>query len=426
MEHTTRAAQIRSVHLRDFRGFRDLDLTLPDAPVVVLTGVNGSGKSSVLDACASLLSAIPGFFVGTFRVLFPAGGTASIREGADAATWTAEFSVGSETRTWQVRASHLAEKRPAPPEMSAFAALLGRTDPPGDLPVISYLYASSTRAAPAIRGSNLASSDRLRCYEGAFAVEAEHFAALQTWFVARENLENGEKVRLGSLAYTLPDLDAVRRALATFLGALRADYLHDLRVLRAGATLDPAEGRLVVHKRDQPLFLDRLSDGERRLVVLVTDLARRMVVANPHRAEPLGSPGVVLIDEVEMHLHPLWQRRVLPALVQTFPGVQFIVSTHSPQVLASVENAAVVTFDEFRVVERPHHVHGRDSNSILEEEMGTPARPEAFEQRLRALYGAIDADPGSAWAIVRELEDALGRDDPEVTRARTLLELVGA
>ena len=92
----------------------------------------------------------------------------------------------------------------------------------------------------------------------------------------------------------------------------------------------------------EKLSLDQLSGGYRIVLALAADLARRMVQGNPHLDDPLESEAVVLIDEVELHLHPGWQQRILGDLQRTFPNAQFIVSTHSPQVLTTVEPQRIV------------------------------------------------------------------------------------
>ena len=96
------------------------------------------------------------------------------------------------------------------------------------------------------------------------------------------------------------------------------------------------------HGQVEKLSLDQLSGGYRIVLALAADLARRMVQGNPHLDDPLKSEAIVLIDEVELHLHPGWQQRILGDLQRTFPNAQFIVSTHSPQVLTTVEPQRIV------------------------------------------------------------------------------------
>ena len=136
---------------------------------------------------------------------------------------------------------------------------------------------------------------------------------------------------------------------------------------------------MVVKKSEQTLYFDQLSDGEKCLLAMTGDIARRLAMANPYADNPLQGGGVVLIDEIELHLHPGWQRRVVPALERTFPNVQFILTTHSPQVLSSVAREQIVLLSGFQAVSRLPYTEGRDSNAILSELMGVP-----IGQRTRA------------------------------------------
>lgn len=93
--------------------------------------------------------------------------------------------------------------------------------------------------------------------------------------------------------------------------------------------------------------ISQLSKGQQTLLVMAGDLARRLVTLNPDSDNPLDGSGIVLIDEIDLHLHPRWQQEVIPALLKTFPNLQFIVTTHSPQVLSTVDNKSIrkLSFD---------------------------------------------------------------------------------
>jgi predicted ATP-binding protein involved in virulence len=121
----------------------------------------------------------------------------------------------------------------------------------------------------------------------------------------------------------------------------------------------------VIEKGGEKLKIDQLSDGEKMLLLVVSDLARRLSIANPGMEDSLQGNGVVLIDEVDLHLHPQWQREVIPALGKTFPNCQFITTTHSPQVLSNVEKENILILEDYRIVENTPFTYGRDSNSIL-------------------------------------------------------------
>lgn len=96
--------------------------------------------------------------------------------------------------------------------------------------------------------------------------------------------------------------------------------------------------RFAVKMNGETLNIMQLSDGYKTLLSLVVDLASRMALANPQMANPLEAPAIVLIDEIDLHLHPEWQRRVAGDLLSTFPNAQFILTTHSPYVVASINN----------------------------------------------------------------------------------------
>ena len=182
----------------------------------------------------------------------------------------------------------------------------------------------------------------------------------------------------------------------------------------------------VVDKRGQPFYLHQLSDGERGLLALVFDLTRRLAIANPGSDNPIADGGaLVLIDEIELHLHPRWQRDVLQRLRQTFKACQFVVTTHSPLVLGEVD-ARCIRFLEF-VDERvrvtvPSEAYGMDANRILQEFMGAPVRNRQVDDELRALFDLIDQEHfDEARNAIESLEQRLGDDEPELTRASSLI-----
>jgi predicted ATP-binding protein involved in virulence len=187
-------------------------------------------------------------------------------------------------------------------------------------------------------------------------------------------------------------------------------------------------------KRSEPVIVlstgervpwSRLSDGYHAFVGLVADLARRCVTLNPHLGEHAirKAQGVVLIDEVDLYLHPRWQRVVLHRLCETFPKLQFVVSTHSPQVLSSADNDQVVGLVPGRVVQ-PVRVAGRDSNAILRDVFAAPDRDPAkpASQALAAFHAALDRkEYGPAAQHLTMLRTVWGDHDPEVVRAEHLL-----
>lgn len=171
-----------------------------------------------------------------------------------------------------------------------------------------------------------------------------------------------------------------------------------------GLEWDFAEDTIVAHHDEfGRLPVDTLSDGIRNMIGLVADIAHRSARLNPHLGESaaIGTPGIVLIDEVDMHLHPQWQQVVLQSLEKAFPLIQFIVTTHSPQVLTTVrkENIRIFLRDEhgmWTAGEPATSPLAHESGDALALIMGTHPRPDApailpdlhaYEQLARAGQG---------------------------------------
>ncbi len=210
-------------------------------------------------------------------------------------------------------------------------------------------------------------------------------------------------------------IQQLEQAISTFLPEVRELTLHDSR-----------PPRFSVSKNGQLLFLEQLSDGERGLLALVFDLTRRLAIANPDSDNPIAEGvALVLIDEIEMHLHPKWQRDVLQRLREIFKTCQFVVTTHSPLVLGEVPASSVrfLEFVDHKVnVITPTEAYGMDANRILQEFMGAPVRSRKMEEALHTLFALIDQERfDDARKAIASLEDCLGMAEPELTRASSLI-----
>ena len=130
----------------------------------------------------------------------------------------------------------------------------------------------------------------------------------------------------------------------------------------------------------------------------------------------------MLIDEVELHLHPQWQRMIIPALERTFPKCQFIVTTHSPLVLSYLPREQAFLIEDFKLLEKKPRTYGRDANSLLFDVMAVLDRPDEIKQELKQCFRLIDEDKiVEARHKLADLESLLGRDDPELLRARSMI-----
>lgn len=188
---------------------------------------------------------------------------------------------------------------------------------------------------------------------------------------------------------------------------------------------DEAKPHLLIEKQGAVIPVAKLSDGERGMLALIFDLTRRLGQANPDLDDPAADGvGVVLIDEIDLHLHPKWQRTIVHNLPAAFPSLQFIATTHSPLVIGEVLHDRIQVMGEGPVFS-PTHSYGVDSSRVLEEIMNVSSRSADIQGLLKKLSDLVAVDDyAAARSVTDELRSKLGDNDPEVLRARTLLELL--
>ncbi len=168
-----------------------------------------------------------------------------------------------------------------------------------------------------------------------------------------------------------PAVKAISDALSTFL-----DGFEKLRVQEKPLSL-------LIDKNGKTLDLSQLSDGERSFLAMICDLGRRLALANPLLDNPLHGAGVVLIDELELHLHPKWQREVREKLLKTFPNIQFITTTHSPFIIQSLQPGELINLDPDELDEYSN----KSIEDIAENVMGVEL-PQKSERYLKMMDAA--------------------------------------
>jgi predicted ATP-binding protein involved in virulence len=287
------------------------------------------------------------------------------------------------------------------------------------LPVVAY-YRASRRLSSMPKMGDIFSlqMERQDAYQNALNAGADYRAMTQ-WFYLRENQELRERMQLrGDRDFEFPDLRAVRRALKRNLEHVNRIFFDDtppsLKVEFIGAD-----------DTQNVLELEQLSDGYRNLLAVVLDFARRLALAHPGWDNPLEAPGILLIDEMELHLHPGWQQVVIPNLREAFPNTQLIVTTHSPQVLTTVRKEQVHFLTARHTLEPlPAEIgtYGSESAFVLETVFGIHTRPQNIETvtdlntYLQLIEQKQHATP-EAQALRAKLEAALGTADPGLVRA---------
>jgi predicted ATP-binding protein involved in virulence len=178
---------------------------------------------------------------------------------------------------------------------------------------------------------------------------------------------------------------------------------------------------MIIDKNDKTLNVNQLSQGEKSLMALVGDIARRLAMMNPKLDNPLLGKGIILIDEIDMHLHPQWQRSIIQRLQTTFPNCQFILTTHSPLVISDTQNILVYDLDGQEVNALPS-LYGQDANTVLLQYMDTSYRnPKVAEQISQAMDAIQNNDFELANQLIQTLKLELGESQLDVMRLVAML-----
>ena len=203
---------------------------------------------------------------------------------------------------------------------------------------------------------------------------------------------------------------------------------------------DGDRGEIVVAIDGEPQPFSNLSAGQKMMVALIADLAIKIVTQNASfLTEELDTDneklpqilqqtsGLVMIDEIDVHLHPKWQRRVIKDLKSTFPLIQFVCTTHSPIIISEVEAECIRVLKPHAVTITPQSALGLDANQVLDELMGVSERNLETADSLHQLFKLIDLEDFQA--AYREIEmnpdiKRLGELAPEITRAKTLIKFL--
>lgn len=323
--------------VRNYRPFRDQPPFIFSGQLTVIAGINGRGKTALLDSIALALSRL-------LPQISPASGgyryveLHEIHSGQQGGSFSLKLNCAGIPLTYKVefqegphrlKAMHL-PKTIRTEIRNKYGSDPLRSDDAAPLAVY-YTTDRATYRRPRELPRELPGG-QAAAYYGALANRTVNYRDFIARFRVYAELQGEQRTEnrhfIGASA-----AEAIQRAIAVFL-----EGFSNLRVEN-----DPL--RLLVNKGNVALDIGQLSDGERSFLAMITDLSRRLVLANPRMQNPLEGEGVVLIDELELHLHPKWQRDVVEKLRLTFPKIQFICTTHSPFIIQSLRAGELITLD---------------------------------------------------------------------------------
>jgi predicted ATP-binding protein involved in virulence len=415
-----RTLHLERLRLVNFKGINCTEVSF-DRNFTALAGINGTGKSTILRALQILLS------WPAARIKSSKGNgremdkSIEILRGASSAVLEvfAMDNSGHEL-SWRQVANRpgrtASDEKSDYHQLSAFAAdvqeRITRTEERCSIPL--FVYYPVDRA-----GLDIPQRIRihhefplLSAYDEAL-VSGANFRDFFEWFRDRQLTESQAFQEAASMS----DFDGSKFVKDRQLSAVR-DAVERMMPGFSGLKVQSSPNRMTIRKGAQELRIDDLSDGERCLLAMVGDLARRLSIANPTLPDPLGGFGVVLIDELDLHLHPAWQRRVVSGLVGTFPNCQFVVTTHSPQILSEVRPGQIRLLGVGKDgidVRVPDQSFGLDSVRILQELMGDDGMNADVKKSLSKISDLIaEENFEQAKDEISKLEEKTSGETPDL------------
>lgn len=449
-----KSLRLDTLRLVNFRCFDEFPISFHES-LTVIVGGNGQGKTATLDAIAAALGPFVGGFddgkdcyferddirliraTGSNRMEVADGGIKLYAKGLidyHELPWNREL-AGPKSRTTRKGAQLLTQ----------FAKKLQsqvRKEVEGDLtgtclPVVAYYGTDRLWNIRRLPYKPLPRTSRMVGYTHCLESGSD-FHLMAEWFRywSYASLERRHKAQQEGKLFEPSEadnaLEAVRNAINLCLkpsGWSDIDFSIERQEIVAR---HPQQGELPV---------GMLSDGIRSMLTLVADIAFRAVKLNPNLGPfaATNTDGIVLIDEVDMHLHPAWQQTVLSSLCEAFPRIQFIVTTHSPQVLTSVDSSSIRAIQEESDPDRGNarfivksgfaQTKGVASSDLLSDIMGVGPIPEIPEAQMVSDYHALiqqNLHEGSdGLALRNKMIDHFGEDHPVVRECDRMIRLQG-
>jgi predicted ATP-binding protein involved in virulence len=343
---------VSALKLTNFRGFKNLELGFNDR-INIFLGLNGAGKTSILDAISMNINHgiarlstsnekgefFPEHFMTKNDVHF------SAKDCTNELTYILdkkEVKYSLKQNIFETGFSYLGDAF-----SKYFLDVQNTINHETNLPLVVYYNAQQNYEVKFNDRKKEERFKQLNAYKNACNKRLFSFYDFNAWFKEQEDIENEVRLRQNP-NFKLRELSIVRDAIRLFLNKLQPNILNetysDLAIIRAKPLDDDnfnfdikSEGELFIKKNGNFIKLEQLSDGEKKLILVVADIASRIAQLNPSLENPLeNAKGIILFDELEQHLHPAWQRTIIHALSTTFSQIQWFFTTHSETVVVSL------------------------------------------------------------------------------------------
>jgi len=412
---------IESVIITNFKGIAELKVDFQTG-FNLIKGKNGKGKTSILEAVAAGLG---GYLAGIdgvpskniakdeIRYTYSLNGDGSCDQIPNLpAEIQVQAMIGGKEYSWKRRRKSIAAYKST--QLSGSIAAIAEkmsVSKDQELPVLCYQSAGRAWLKKRNKTEDYPHKKYTRTagYIGALT-ESSGVQLLKNWCLKMELVAYQKKRKVA-------EYEAVKRAVADFM-----------RYMDPGKTFEifyDSQLEEIMYKDGESILpVHNLSAGYQSLIWMVFNIAYRMSVLNPDKKQNIAqTSGIVLIDEIDIHLHPKWQWRIIDALTAVFPNVQFIASTHAPILFASAKKIWVIDIDSDEIGYSHSH-YGIDINTALKEYQETDEMAQAVKTKADLFLDALDnADFTKAQDILEELERETAPEHPFLLNLRTRLEI---
>ncbi|QQS30667.1 MAG: AAA family ATPase [Sphingobacteriales bacterium] len=419
---------LRKLQITNFKCFQNLNFEL-ESGMNIVYGLNASGKTAILEAISI---AAGSFFMKLSEVEKRDIEKTDIRLFATSNSRLPEYQVPVEIEaTGYVMKQLISWKRTLNTieggitsifakemaDLSSKAASIVQHGENTDLPVIAYF--STQRLFVPRRESEKKPIGRLSAYYN--ALNATNIKKhIQLWFKDAEFEQY--QMRQTNPDYTNSTLEGLKKLLLQNFTEWQNIYYYEPETdsrLDKGLFFQLKNGDIIPEKL--------LSDGYRNFLWLILEIAWRCYTINPFLKEdaPKKTKGIILIDEIDLHLHPKWQQKIADVLTENFPNLQFVVTTHSPIVLSS-QKANVFLLNEYKL-KRCGSFFGMKPSYVLEVFMGLNERLPNHLSEINRYFQLINDGLGKsdeALRIRKKLSDEIPKGDPLFSEADALIEFL--
>lgn len=404
---------LKKIHMENYKAIEKLDIDLKSG-VNLLIGDNGAGKTSVLEGIAVALG---GLFVNVAGVstknivkddvrmnIKPMGDSSTTIEYCEPVLTGCTLCVTEEQDfTWnrikeEVSATHT--KIDDKNVCVWMKKLTNNSDT--TLPLISFQSAARAwKVRKGDFGTELKKKlDDRRCgYIGCLDSSMD-VKSIQQWCLKQEVVRSNKG--------TVREYEMFKNIVASFM-----KEINELTMVPS-IYYSPQFDELVYKEDKTEMPISKLSAGYQSLLWMIMDLAYRVCMLNPELESKDQIMGIVLIDEIDLHLHPKWQWNVTDALRKTFASVQFIIATHSPIVISASKEANLILLDDTRTVSYLPDCYGYEVEDVLCYRQESVSRPKKVKTLIDEIENAIDdIDFNKADAALERLKSMLGDDNSE-------------